>query len=475
MEKYAFADWHVHPNLKTFGHTFDSTVSNKSDLWRYKKPSAVSKLLNRLFGLTRMYQSTFSSMNLAGVKIAFVSLYPFEKGFFVNKQYCGPKTAFFADLITGIGYRRIRHLQKQDNYFEELKAEYEFVLSADKERKISGRDYRWKIVEDWVGIRQILDDKNILGVIPTIEGSHVFNSGLGEYGKPTCAAEVMNNILELKKWKHPPFFITFGHNFGNDFCGHAPSLEKLGPLVNQSHQCQEGFTPLGWDVVDSLLNDKNGRPILLDLKHMSLNSRKQLYEWNKRRSEGMSPLIVSHGAVTGGSWNVTKKTGRAIFCPDEINFYDEDILEVVRSGGFFALQLDANRLGISKVIRKPLLSSGRARLTHSCRIIWAHLRHIAELLDREGLPAWDHIGIGSDFDGTINPLDEIWTSEDFPSMAACLLKEIEAYLDSPNSLKMLTNKFAEPKEVLSKFLIENTLRFLERNFKEKPTLMSYAD
>ncbi|TDQ16525.1 membrane dipeptidase (peptidase family M19) [Algoriphagus boseongensis] len=464
MQQFEFADWHVHPNLKTFGHTFDPKPNGNSDLWRYKKPGIFSKTLNRLTGLTRMYQSTFSSMSLSGVKIAFVSYYPFEKGFFVNKKFSDSVTAYIANIVTGIGYQRIRHLQKQENYFGELKAEYEFVLSTDRSKNIFGEEFQWQMIRNWNELAITINQKNCLAIIPTIEGSHVFNSGLEDFGRPTCAKEVIKNVEFLKRWKNPPFFITFGHNFGNDFCGHAPSLEKLGPLVNQKPQCQTGFTKLGWEVLEALLSNKNGKPILIDLKHMSLKARRELYAWNRQRPEGMSPLIVSHGAVTGCSWDKMNSFSSQFFCSDEINFYNEDILEVVHSGGFFALQLDANRLGVPKVIRKPLFLNRKKRLQHSCKIIWAHLRHIAELLDSFGLPAWDHFGIGSDFDGTINPLDEIWTSDDFTAMANMLLGEIEKYLSNPNSLVMLSNKFAEPNEVLRKFLIGNSLRFLEKNF-----------
>jgi microsomal dipeptidase-like Zn-dependent dipeptidase len=461
---YPIADWHVHPNLKTYGHSFDRKLSDKSSLWKNDSPGVFKKLLNRILGLTRFYQATYTSLLKGGVKIAFVSLYPFEKGFFVNGILNGPITAFFANLVTGIGYRRIRHLQKQLDYFVELEGEMQFLLHAEKNQNINRKNRVWKIEDTWNGVSEELINEKSLVIIPTIEGAHVLNSGLGAFGKATRAKQVLQNIERLKNWRHPPFFITFAHNFGNDFCGHAPSLEKLGPLVNQKPQMGGGFTELGWEVVKALLDERNGRPILLDLKHMSLQSRKELYDWNGKRIKGRSPLIVSHGAVTGCSWDKKGSFNHPLFCETEINFYNEDILEIISSGGFFALQLDANRLGNPKAIRKSVFGDKKSGFEKSCQLIWAHLKHIGELLDSRGLPAWDQIGLGSDFDGTINPLEGIWTAEDFPQMAEGLLQEIEQYLDSKNPLTDLNNKYVEAEEILNKFLFGNTLDFLKNHY-----------
>lgn len=458
------ADWHVHPNLKTYGHSFDRSLSDKSSLWKHDSPGFLNKLLNRVFGLTRFYQATYASLHSGGVKIAFVSLYPFEKGFFENGMLNGPLTAFFANMVTGIGFRRVRHLQKQLNYFNELEGEMRFLLNAEKSYPRGSEILSWEISDSWKAVSQELTKENSLIIIPTIEGSHVFNSGLGAFGKETSEKQVLRNIDRLKNWRHSPFFITFAHNFSNDFCGHAPSLEKLGPLVNQKPQMGGGFTELGWTVIKSLLDDRNGRPILVDLKHMSLQSRKEIYAWNGNRVKGKSPLIVSHGAVTGCSWEEKGRFHHPLFCEAEINFYDEDILEIMSSGGFFALQLDANRLGNSRAIRKPVFGDKKQGFESSCRLIWAHLRHIGELLDSRGLPAWDQVGLGSDFDGTINPLEGIWTAEDFPAMAEGLLLEIERYLDSKNCLSDLNNKYVEPEDILNKFLFGNTLDFLKKHY-----------
>jgi microsomal dipeptidase-like Zn-dependent dipeptidase len=92
------------------------------------------------------------------------------------------------------------------------------------------------------------------------------------------------------------------------------------------------------------------------------------------------------------------------------------------------------------------------------------LQHIAEVLDQHGLFAWGSTAIGSDFDGTINPLKGIWTAEDLPLLADQLLLLAENYLKGNNKLTLLENKTITAEEIIQNFTIGNTLTFLKNNF-----------
>ena len=79
ISNYRFADLHCHPNLKTFGHSYSCEPKNenyRSHVWHKKDPTATTKILNTLLGLTKFSQIDFTTMSKANVKIAFVSLYP---------------------------------------------------------------------------------------------------------------------------------------------------------------------------------------------------------------------------------------------------------------------------------------------------------------------------------------------------------------------------------------------------------------
>ena len=465
MTQYKFADLHCHPNLKTFGQSF-SKSSNKgidrSDLWFQKTPNVLTIFLQKLSGITRFSQADFTTMSQANVKLAFVSLYPFEKGFFTHRIINPKISASLASFITSIGYNRVRNIQQHCNYFQDLIEEYLFLLNGSRERKINDINYSWEF-------HNILDDLNFkeneIKVIPTIEGAHVFNTGLKEYGITLNKSQIIENIRTIKALKHPPLFITLAHNFNNDICGHASSLKPLGALVDQSYNLNAGISELGYEVISQMLSFRNGNPILIDIKHMSLKARLEYYNFLKIKAIE-TPIIVSHGAITGTSLRGASQgsLNPNFFVDEAINFYDEELVKIAKSNGLFAIQLDAKRLAPNKLIKKGIFERSKEEaLNRSVLIIWRQIQHIAEVLDAKNLSAWDTCCIGSDFDGTINPLGGIWTSQDFQIMANKLEKIVRHYLNSSNNLKLKSNKEVDPKEVIEKFTLKNAVNFLTRS------------
>lgn len=468
MRDFQFADLHCHPNLKTFGHSFDNKrINKKQDLWFTEKPNKLKKLLKAVSGITRFSQCDFSTMAKGGSKLAVVSLYPFEKGFFINAAGKGALSATLSDMITGIGYARIRHIQQHRNYFEDLCREYDFFISGNKEKQIEGTTFRWKPAANWQEVSGVLSSQNEIAVVLSIEGAHVFNTGLEEYGHAVDEDEVISNVYKVKNWDYAPAFITFAHNFNNDLCGHSPSLDPLGPLVNQKKNLGTGFSSLGEKVLDSLLDKKSGRRILIDLKHMSLSARKAYFEYMQVHDpQNNIPVVVSHGAVTGVGYSgkPVLTSSRRLFNPSEINFFDEEIITIGRSKGLFAIQLDSRRIASKEALSQisKNIFSQKAR-EQSARIVWNQIRHVAELLDQDGQFAWGTACIGSDFDGTINPLNGILTTEDFPSTTRELLRLAEQYLHQ-NQLGLPENRTITPEEVVARFCMDNVVRFLEINY-----------
>jgi len=468
MPDFQFADLHCHPNLKTFGHSFNSKkINEKQDLWFTEKPNALKKVLKSLSGITRFSQCDFSTMAKGGSKLAVVSLYPFEKGFFINAVGKGALSASLGNMVTGIGYARIRHLQQHKNYFKDLSREYEFFISGRREKQIGTTTYRWKPAANWQELSAILSNQHEIAVVLSIEGAHVFNTGLGEYGRAIDEEEVISNVQRVKNWEYPPAFITFAHNFNNDLCGHSRSLDPLEPFVNQQKNLGGGFSPLGEKVVEMLLDKRSGRRILIDLKHMSLPARKAYFEYLQvHDTQNSIPIVVSHGAVTGVGYNGQPglQYSGPLFYQSDINFFDEEIVQIGRSKGLFAIQLDSRRIASKEAlsqISKNVFSKNLRK--QSARIVWNQIQHIAEILDQDGQFAWGTACIGSDFDGTINPLNGILTTADFPMMAQELLSLANQYLHH-NPLSLIENRNITPEEIVSRFCIDNVVHFLEKNY-----------
>ena len=456
MEKqFKFADFHCHPSLKTYGHSFENTPYGlkRRNIWFQQKNSYLRKLVCRKLSIAKFSQADFSTLKEGNVKLVTASLYPFEKGFFINLLGKGSLSAFIANAIIGISYYRVRNIQQHLNYFEDLEKEYNFMLKAINNNN-EVELYLPKKREDF----KLIENENKTAIVFSIEGAHVFNSGLGKYGINTIEKEVIENIYKVKNWEIPPLTITFAHNFKNDFCGHARSLDPLGKLVNQNEMLNQGFTDIGIKALTALLDNKNGKVIYPDLKHMSLKSRKEYYQHlDTFYTETKIPVIISHGAVTGTSWTkIETSDSESIFSPSDINFYDEELVKIAKSNGLFAIQMDSRRLAKRSIIKK--LNSKKNIAFASAEIIWNHIKHIAIVLDNHSFNSWNIVCIGSDFDGSIEPLPGIYSAADFPQLARNLINLSSLFLSNYN-FKNAFNKEITPKKLVEQFCFENLYCF----------------
>lgn len=102
----------------------------------------------------------------------------------------------------------------------------------------------------------------------------------------------------------------------------------------------------------------------------------------------------------------------------DINFYDNEIVELAKSGGIFGLQLDERRIGSKQYIGQVHINSGSKtkRMHSNSKLVWNNIQHIVQLLDQHDVFAWDSIAIGSDNDGIIDPINLFWTSEEMDDL-----------------------------------------------------------
>lgn len=467
MRAFNYIDLHCHPNLKAFGHSFSNQYHPSVDIWYTKKQDFFTQKIYEKTGITKFSQTDLSTMSRANGKVALVSLYPFEKGFFHNPYVWNSLAARLANWGIEIGYERIRHIQQHSSYFEDLQNEYLFFINSRKENRVDGILKSWKPLKNIEDLNKNLTTENEIGVIFTIEGAHVFNTGLEDYGARLDKGEILSNIKKVKNWEFPPFFIGLAHNFNNDLCGHARSLQRLGNLVNQEKNLGIGLTYLGRDVVRELLSKSNGRRILIDLKHMSLNSRIDYYRLLEEEYPNESiPLIISHGALTGRSIRNNEVSSPIvnIFNEAELNFYDEEIIKLVQSGGLFAFQMDLNiHVDIRRVKGLFKFKNINQHLEISAELIWSQLQHFAEVCDRSGLFAWGNTCLGTDFDGSIYPFPAILTAEALEPLSKELEKLADNFLKK-SRLSVRENYAILGNEIVERFFFTNTVQFLQKNF-----------
>jgi microsomal dipeptidase-like Zn-dependent dipeptidase len=373
----------------------------------------------------------------------------------------------------GIGIERIDYLQTMKDYFTDLQNIYNFYIQLDgNEMKIEGERCRYKMVSGFDEIENDLSRTvNTIYIILTIEGANVFNSGLHLMGIPLNEQEVLDNINIVKNWDKPLFFITLAHHFYNDICGHAKSLDRIS--ARQSDQIpglNSGFTDFGRKVLHKLLDNSANRRVLIDIKHMSVDSRNEYYGIlkNDYPSENI-PLIVSHGAVNGyksfNNHRIVNQNTYGMFMDGDINFFDDEIVTIARSYGLFGIQLDERRVASKSTLKKVgKRLSRRNMLFHRSKLVWNQIQHIAETLDREELFGWGIQSIGSDFDGLIDPINGFWGAEQMGLLDSYLEKHAYNYLKSPFSSQLKPFNKISPDEIVERFMHDNAYEFLRKNF-----------
>ncbi|KQS92850.1 hypothetical protein [Chryseobacterium sp. Leaf394] len=328
----------------------------------------------------------------------------------------------------------------------------------------------------------------------------------------------------IKMLKHPSFF-----PFGN------------------------GFTNLGYQMLQKCFTMTNhlgeARPVLIDIKHLGLKSRQDLYEWRKKFlitkfPKGTTdytkiPLIASHIGVTGYSVNEWKnaletdkckvyhyngaravsvetkrkpsgKWGSAInndfsFNPWSINLMDEDIIEILKSGGILGVSLDVRILGFQSKVGlnmagdEEYLSTPDFQ-THFPQISVKNLRtetmesmmeqeswlvptkeerhplvfcfniiHIIQVgIVRVGMSEpWKNICIGSDFDGLIEPLKICPDAASLDELEANLHKWLliaeKSYVEQNGGKAVLADKpQKEINKIITGIMGQNGIDFSEK-------------
>jgi microsomal dipeptidase-like Zn-dependent dipeptidase len=399
------------------------------------------------------------------------ALNPIERGFFMSRLGLGKLADSIYDLVTMIGEKKVDFIQRNSDDFNELCCEYEFYRQLhDKQLTIYGQNVRYRLTSEYNDIVNNQNERNeIISVVFSIEGAYTFSNN---NRKKPVHNQVLSNIDKIKKWKYPPLFVTLCHHFYNHYAGHAASLPFILRLfISQKNGINTGIKNLGKEVIQRLLSNENGRRIYIDIKHMSRKSRKEYYKLlkNNYRTESI-PIIVSHGALNGyervGDFtNRHTRKGNHLFKKSDINFCDDEIIMIAKSNGILGLQIDDRMITtIWEKLKIIFFCPGKKnKLRKRAKLVWNHIKYIAELLDEKGLYAWGITAIGTDFDGMVNPIDGFWTSEEMPLLYRMLYKHAAKYLNDNQFIQERNN--ISPKKVMDAIFWGNAKKFLQRYYR----------
>ena len=332
--------------------------------------------------------------------------------------------------------------------------------------------------------------------------------------------------------------------------GFAQGLNKSAQKIFQSKDFTPttglGITQLGKQVIRQALTHQT-KPILIDVKHMSVYSRFQFYRYrDKLISENQNvkrlPIISSHTGLTfiGMKEYVTKKLfltneyscgvkkfyqitpenriigesndrrNNDLFAnPWSIGLFDEEITEIMMSKGMIGISMDQRVLGAVKTIldgeRKkyyeveyvpdgewkklfidgvfPTAEEGfiqkifglTPRPERHAMLLCLHLVHAVRIGNEtlgwvENTSPWDHLCIGSDFDGLINPLNHYENVTHLHKLADDLFEYLpvaDKYISSGSSKALKYNADGSVnsdylKKVIADVLFNNGVKFTAR-------------
>lgn len=199
-----------------------------------------------------------------------------------------------------------------------------------------------------------------LYVFFTLEGLHTLCNRPNDYD-----LDVIKTNLERITDDYPILSVNLCHMERSDVCNHAFGIQ----FINDHRFLPQGYglNLAAYDMIAFLQE----RKILIDIKHMSLKSRLDLYKHYKLRGYDL-PVICTHAGMTGISHrdinrylsrryrtNRRHKTvhlrlakpmkygnhPRPAFNASSINLYDEDVAFILQSGGLIGLSLDKRILG----------------------------------------------------------------------------------------------------------------------------------
>ncbi len=484
-----FSDVHCHATLRPYAIYSVNKNDPEGSVWFTDKP--LKKQRNGFF-FPEYTQSDFITLNKSGTKLIFLTLYPFEQGWFKAKKPLsdGLLTDLVAQMLTHLPNKYINRVQNNKyNYFKELNNEYEFISKRCK--KQHGK-YTFEIIKNG---QHLKTSKEPLKVIITIEGAHSFIYGnANEISNGIDINNVLENIDFVKSWTYRPLFVTFCHHFYNGFAGHARSIysnhklsRKLINFLSQEENMNTGINNNGWKIIKRLLSldeqSVNKPRILIDTKHMSINARQEylafIADYNRHRPESEKiPIIASHMGYSG--WASLNDAlietdnddkydhSQSEFNVCSLNLTDDEIRAINLSGGLIGLNLDQRILSGKKIIdNKPKLHNLEKVRKYWGRQIFKNITGIVKaVFDFNNVSVnnkksiWKQIALGTDFDGMINPTDAFITAADFSVLKKQLIDEFTEWPEFNHY-----NMGYSPKILVDNILFKNAYQFAIRHYK----------
>lgn len=461
-----FADLHVHSSFKPFNN-YKGGKNRRNSLTFSDGPDDIwEHILEDRLTMVPYTQGSLTQAFYGKANVLFLSILPMEIGW---TQVENPLLNFFfqnktiASLASSISSERMGFVKSSNySYNEALQQEYDFILNeldANRNHEILKKV---KIVNSISEAKAKADAGNI-SIILCIEGAHsVLNkkatqgiSNLIREAKPLIndlnameqlikvhleneQAELCRDLMEsvdafinqIKSWQYKPYYLTLAHHFFNGFSGHALSFPKMtGNMLNQTLGMNYGLTLPGKYLVRELCKLEKENKIFIDAKHLSIKARQEVYAILK---EEQKPPMVSHSAVNG--WSTYEKSYIVNGKPEDrisggekyerndndskfnnwsINLSEEEIAYLLKENSLIGIILDqrvlSNKVIALDISKNPRKHPERETIGGIAQV-YRQIRHVCEVGLAHNFTLKESFAIlciGSDFDGLINPINDV--------------------------------------------------------------------
>jgi microsomal dipeptidase-like Zn-dependent dipeptidase len=511
-----FFDFHLHPSLKpqmSLPPGFPSPW--EIIILRFANPDVFTLLL-KCGGINHVVdsQASLTQLQQGKVNLIAIALHPPEsnmmKDALIKKVAREEQTRF-------INIDRVNAIATGNIYFSMLNEELNNLKTH-----LSENGKTLKILNN-IGEYNAADTNTIHAIL-NVEGPHAFYGDREGKSLDVILTDFWNNFDNFTQ-ANRIFAMNISHLQDNDFCNHAFGIQifKAQPFYPSGN----GISIHGI----KLLQKMKAKNILVDIKHTSLAGRRDLY--HHRIGEDDWPVVCTHAGLTG----IKKETRGKYFLgtsslsggflkvkhykpvgylqgisfnPSSINLYDEDVKEVVFSGGMIGLSLDQRILGtpdllmmapgyLDEIFEEEIISPGEKEFFRDvdrpdpddqevlktedlstedrqdnrrfhARHFLNQVFHLFTICDEPPLfnkaIMAQRICIGSDFDGLINSVTGCSNVTEMQTFKDFLL---EHFAEWENEFAARTGKristFINPQQLMDNIFFQNGVDFLEQQYR----------
>ena len=495
-----FADIHFNGSTKPYnsrtssmGYTIWESIDHECG---YERSSQVMQAAGRK--LPKLAQSNFESLAKGGVRIGCISISPIERQFINSSSFYNEKNKkATVSCVTGIVANQLFLRQREIDYFSDLVNNIQYLKRFEnKPYRIGGFQYYYTLIQKKSEVDSVIANPDHIGLVLTVAGGHALGHSIYINEGITSLEEyhdlVIQNVKRLKGLlpfsdnsdeyiQTPILWMSPCKNYENGLGGAANSMTKAQQSVfGKPNDLNEGPSDLGKEVLEMLIS-KDGRRILVDIKHMSLKFRRFYYQTVERASilGEQIPIVCSHTGISGLSWqgglykkrDDDSKNNNSYLNHWQQNLSEQDIKKIAASRGLIGITLDKTVLG-GQLALSEIESTVAGTVQRRKACVKLFLANVLTVIDKVGTPAaWNIIAVGSDFDNMYEPLDPYPSAEYLPDLAS----DIQEFLERPEDIgsefpakkikELMFNYSAA--EITEKIMSLNAVEFIRRNLDDR--------